>query len=106
MSYVYRVSNENGCEYAHSKVAARGIKPGGELPTSVEALEPYEECNRLAAEIDRLEAELRRASRIIRDISDYGLTGDISWAIEEFVKRNPLPPADASDRDGQRSYSG
>lgn len=109
MSKVYRVGSYYGTEYFGTVKAASSYKPGGEEPESVDCVDAAEECMRLMKDVDDAERSIRGLRMLLEDLVDVcpneitvkTLAGQRA---SKFCKDNPLPPADAADRDGGRSY--
>jgi hypothetical protein len=108
---VYRVGSVHGTEYCNTAREADRCRPGGEFPESVICLGAAGECNRQERHIVEAERTINRLRILLRD-----LVSECSWdtiykteagrAAKKFVQEHPLPPEDAADRDGQRSYGG
>jgi hypothetical protein len=111
MGKVYRVSSVhgNGVEYFNTARDADRCKPGGEGPESVICADAAGECNRLeryCAEEEKLKWLFRYLLEELRDIcpTDVIHGTEIGRRVNKVIADNPLPPADAANRDGQRSY--
>jgi hypothetical protein len=105
MAKVYRVGSYHGTEYVSTLRDADRTKPGGEEPESVERVDAATECNALIESFDEEERRGNVARRLLEEVFDSRIvTQKLLAKIDAYFAANPMPPADAADRDGQRSY--
>lgn len=109
MGKVYRVGSLYGTSYFNTLKEANQHKPGGEEPETFDQFDAAEECNRLAKDVSDAERTIHGLRMLLEDLvaacpEDLLATSPSGQRANKFVTDNPLPPADAADRDGQRSY--
>lgn len=109
MGRVYLVNSLHGdVQYTNtSREASRAFPDGYE---SLSMLDGAAECNRLAAEVEEAEDRTRKLRLFLEDLVNITPgkveDSDVWQRVLEFCEKNPLPPATAADRDGERSYGG
>lgn len=108
MGKVYLVTSLYGDEYFNTVREVNSHKPGGEEPESVDRLDAAKECNRLLGYADDMELKFWQARSLLDELvytADPNSSGVVD-RVTAFLEANPLPPATAADRDGERSYGG
>ncbi len=109
MRHVYRIGSMYGVEYANTAREADRCKPGGEEPESVLRVDAAGECNRQERAIVEAERTICALRMLLEDLRNV-CTVEVVHGTEagrranKFITDNPLPPATAGDRDGDRSY--
>jgi hypothetical protein len=109
MAKVYRIGSPYGTEYTNTAREADRVRPGGEEPESITRVDAAGECNRLDRMIDEAERTIRCLRMLLEDLRnvcpvEVTHKTDAGRRANKFISENPLPPADAADREGQRSY--
>lgn len=109
MAFVWRVGSYHGTEYFNTAREAGRCKPGCEEPESFSRVDGAAECNRLEIYIENAERTSNRLRLMLRDLLGICPVETVHGTEAgrnalEYLAKNPLPPATAADRDGQRSY--
>lgn len=107
MVHVYHIGSIYGDGYVSTLREVKRARPGGELPDSFSRVDAVAECNKFLRVVDDLEKEANAARLLLQKVADArDVSVELLSEIDIYFAANPMPPATAADRDGQRSYGG
>jgi hypothetical protein len=111
MASVYLVDSIYGSTYVNTSKEANRLRPGGEHPDAIVKKDAAEECNDLFLALAEANDKITSLRYLLNGVCE-SIPAEVLQKSEagrlalKYAQENPLPPADAADRDGGRSYSG